>query len=138
MSSTDGVSGRDRVSDHQVVSNGDVRGDFPSHRRPSRRVIVTSGANGGRVVIIRTAKDRRDAVTERVVVRFEGDGSGAAELSWGQQEIWSAIQEKGNSLPFCGVRALSPGQTVADVAAGPRFIMSRHQSLRTRLRLDPD
>jgi len=77
-------------------------------------------------------------VTERVVVRFEGDGSGVAELSWGQQEIWSAIQEKGNSLPFCGVRALSPGQTVADVAAGLRFIMSRHQSLRTRLRLDPD
>lgn len=77
-------------------------------------------------------------MTERVVVRFEGDGSGVAELSWGQQEIWSAIQDKGNSLPFCGVRALPPGQTVADVAAGLRFIMSRHQSLRTRLRLDLD
>lgn len=75
-------------------------------------------------------------MTERVIVRFEGDGSGVAELSWGQQEIWSAIQDKGDSLPFCVVRALPPGQTVADVAAGLRFIMSRHQSLRTRLRLD--
>lgn len=75
-------------------------------------------------------------MTERVIVRFEGDGSGVAELSWGQQEIWSAIADKGDSLPFCGVRALPPGQTVADVAAGLRFIMSRHQSLRTRLLLD--
>jgi hypothetical protein len=56
----------------------------------------------------------------------------------GEHEIWSAIQDKGNSLPFCRVRALPPGQTVADVAAGLRFIMSRHQSLRTRLRLDLD
>jgi Condensation domain len=77
-------------------------------------------------------------VTERVIVRFEGDGSGVGELSWGQREIWSAMQDKGDSLPFCGVRALPPGQTVADVAAGLRFIMSRHQSLRTRLRLDLD
>ena len=77
-------------------------------------------------------------MTERVVVRFEGEGSGVAELSWGQHEIWAAIQDKGNSLPFCRVRALPPGQTVADVAAGLRFIMSRHQSLRTRLRLDLD
>lgn len=77
-------------------------------------------------------------MTESVVVRFEGDGSGAAELSWGQLEIWSAMQDKGSSLPLSDVRALPPGQTVADVAARLRFIMSRHQSLRTRLRLDPD
>jgi hypothetical protein len=77
-------------------------------------------------------------MAERVLVPFEGEGAGLAELSWGQQQIWSAIQDKGNSLPFCGVRALPPGQTVADVAAGLSFIMSRHQSLRTRLRFGND
>ena len=76
-------------------------------------------------------------MTENVVVQFAGDGSGVAELSWGQQEIWSVIQAKGNSLPMGGARALPPGQTVADVAAGLRHIMSRHQALRTRLRFGP-
>jgi hypothetical protein len=75
-------------------------------------------------------------VTDTVMVRFEGDGSGVAELSWGQHEIWCVMRDKGGFLPIGGVRELPPGQTVADVAAGLRFIMSRHQSLRTRLRWD--
>jgi hypothetical protein len=77
-------------------------------------------------------------MTGNVVVQFAGDGSGVAELSWGQQQIWSVMQAKGSSLPLGGARALPPGQTVADVAAGLRFIMSRHQALRTRLRFGPD
>jgi hypothetical protein len=76
-------------------------------------------------------------VTDTVIVRFEGAGSGVAELSWGQHEIWQVMLDKGDSLPIGGVRALPPLQTVADVAAGLRFAMSRHQSLRTRLRLVP-
>ena len=77
-------------------------------------------------------------MTDTVMVRFEGDGSGVAELSWGQYEIWCVIRDKNDFLPIGGVRALPPGQTVADVAAGLRFIMSRHQSLRTRLRWAPE
>ena len=77
-------------------------------------------------------------MTDKVVVQFAGDGSGVAELSWGQEQIWSVIQEKGNSLPMGGARALPPDQTVADVAAGLSFIMSRHQALRTRLRFSLD
>jgi hypothetical protein len=88
--------------------------------------------------IIRTAGGGRNAVTDRVIVHFEGDGSGVAELSWGQFEIWSVMRDKGNSLPIGGFRALPPGQTVTDVAAGLRFVMGRHQSLRTTLRFDPD
>lgn len=76
-------------------------------------------------------------MADRVIVQFEGDGSGVAELSWGQAEIWSVMQDKGDSLPMGGARALPPGQTVADVAAGLAYIMSRHQALRTRLRFDP-
>ncbi len=73
-------------------------------------------------------------MTDKVVVHFAGDGSGIAELSWGQQEIWYVMQDKGDSLSMGGARALPPGQTVADVAAGLSFIMSRHQALRTMLR----
>jgi hypothetical protein len=76
-------------------------------------------------------------VKDTVIVRFEGDGSGVAELTWGQHEIWRVMRDKSDSLPIGGVRVLRPGQTVADVAAGLRFLMSRHQSLRTRLRLVP-
>jgi hypothetical protein len=83
-------------------------------------------------------KAGRDAVINSVIVRFEGDGSGVAQLSWGQEEIWSVIREKGDSLPMGGVRTLPPGQTVADVVTGLSYIMSRHQSLRTRLDFDPD
>ena len=74
-------------------------------------------------------------MTDTVIVRFEGPGSGVEELSWGQHEIWQVMADKGDSLPIGGVRALPPGQTVADVAAGLGFVMARHQSLRTRLRL---
>ena len=77
-------------------------------------------------------------MANRVIVQFEGDGSGVAELSWGQAVIWSVMQDKAGSLPMGGVRALPAGQTVADVAAGLSFILSRHQALRTRLRFDPD
>ena len=76
-------------------------------------------------------------MTDKVVVHFAGDGSGIAELSWGQQEIWNVMQDKGDSLSMGGARALPPGQTVADVAAGLSFIMSRHQALRTMLRFGP-
>jgi hypothetical protein len=76
-------------------------------------------------------------VTDRVIVRFAGDGSGVAELSWGQREMWAVIQTTGDPLPMGGARSLPPGQTVADIAAGLCFIMSRHQSLRTTLRFRP-
>jgi hypothetical protein len=89
-------------------------------------------------VLSAAAEGGRNAVTQRVLVQFEGDGSGVAELSWGQAEIWSVMQDKASSLSMGGARVLPPGQTVADVAAGLAFIMGRHQSLRTRLRFAPD
>lgn len=33
-------------------------------------------------------------MTDTVIVRFEGDGSGVAELSWGHHEIWCVIRDK--------------------------------------------
>jgi hypothetical protein len=93
--------------------------------------------NNDPIGIIRTGEGERNVMTEKVIVRFAGNGSGVSELSWGQAEIWSVMRSKGNSLPMGGPRPLPPGQTVADVAAGLSFIMSRHQSLRTTLRERP-
>jgi hypothetical protein len=71
---------------------------------------------------------------ERILVPFAGAGSGVAELSWGQREIWHAMVNQGSWFPLGGVKPLPPGSTVADVAATLAFIMSRFQTARTRLR----
>jgi hypothetical protein len=74
----------------------------------------------------------------RIMVDFAGDGAGAGELSWGQRENWHRIVEEQIWAPLGGADPLPPGATVGDVAAALRYLMSRHQSLRTRLRLDGD
>jgi Condensation domain len=74
----------------------------------------------------------------RILVPFAGDGSGTGELSWGQQEMWGAISRRGSSLAIGGVLPLPTGKTLQDIAAELRFIMSRHQSLRTRLAFGAD
>lgn len=74
-------------------------------------------------------------MVERILVPFEGEGAGIGELSWGQQEIWLAMTHQRHSLPIGGALPLPEGKTVAGVAADLGFAVSRHQSLRTRLRL---
>ncbi|HEX9335812.1 MAG TPA: condensation domain-containing protein, partial [Pseudonocardiaceae bacterium] len=73
-----------------------------------------------------------------VMVPFHGDGAGVAELTWGQREIWAAMRTQRSRLPIGGVVPLPAGRDVDAVAAALRFTMSRHQSLRTRLRFEPD
>jgi hypothetical protein len=77
-------------------------------------------------------------MAERIFVSFEGDGSGVDELSWGQRAIWNQMRMQGSSLSMGGARPLAAGTTVGDVAASARFVIGRHQSLRTRLRFEPD
>ncbi|MET7419847.1 condensation domain-containing protein [Dactylosporangium sp. NPDC005555] len=78
-----------------------------------------------------------EALAERVVVRFEGDGAGEGPLSWGQAENWAAILRQKTWLPLGGVQPLAAGTTVDRVAGELRYLLSRFPSLRTRLRL-PD
>ncbi|MBM7773727.1 hypothetical protein JOD54_003931 [Actinokineospora baliensis] len=70
---------------------------------------------------------------ERVPVPFHGDGSGEAELTWGQIGIWQAIARSGESRTMGGAIALPPGVEVEQVVATLRSAVSRHQALRTRL-----
>ena len=73
-----------------------------------------------------------------MMVPFHGDGAGVAELSWGQREIWAAIKTQQSWIPIGGVGPLPPGQDIDFFVAALGFMVSRHQSLRTRLRFEPD
>src|ERR1035438_3404578 len=77
-------------------------------------------------------------MADRILVPFEGEGSGTAELSWGQREMWRAIERRGSSLAIGGVVPLPAGTTAEGAAGACRSVLSRHQSLRTRLLLDGD
>jgi hypothetical protein len=77
-------------------------------------------------------------VISRAVVAFSAEGDGEGPLSWGQQDIWGAMTRYGYAMPLGGIKPLAPGTAVADVAAELRYLMSRYQVMRTRLRYQPD
>lgn len=79
-----------------------------------------------------------ERIAERIVVPFAGDGAGEAELTWGQIGLWQSIEASGMSKTVFHVDEVAQGTTVADVADRLRFVMGRHQALRTRLVLRPD
>ena len=71
-----------------------------------------------------------------VLVPFEGEGSGISDLTWGQREILRGVRVQGRWMPIGGATALPPGVSVDDITASVKFILRRHQSLRTRLVFD--
>ncbi|WP_327003911.1 condensation domain-containing protein [Dactylosporangium sp. NBC_01737] len=73
-----------------------------------------------------------------IPVAFAGEGSGEDELSWGQREIWQALVEQKTWMPIGGAQPLPAGTTVQDMQERLRYLMSRYQSMRTRLRFEPD
>jgi hypothetical protein len=77
-------------------------------------------------------------LVERIAVPFAGEGSGAGQLSWGQQSIWKEMAAAGNSLAMTAVRELEPGATIDRYVDEYRFYLSRYQSMRTLLRFAPD
>lgn len=77
-------------------------------------------------------------MSHRVTVRFEGGGSGVEELSWGQRELWEAMRRQQSWMPMGYALPVPAGTTVDDAVAQLRFMMGRYQSMRTRVRRDPD
>jgi Condensation domain len=73
---------------------------------------------------------------EQILVPFSGNGSGVAELTWGQQRIWTAMRFGGRSLNMGAAIPLPPDTTIEQLAAMLRFLVSRHQSLRTLWSVD--
>jgi Condensation domain len=78
------------------------------------------------------------AVTTKIRVSFAGQGSGTAELSWGQQTVWRGIEDRGSPIILAAFEALPACTALEDEARKLEFIMSRNQSLRTRLDFPPD
>jgi hypothetical protein len=72
-------------------------------------------------------------VVDRIPVPFAGSGAGEADLTWGQIGLWQSIEASGKSKAVFHVGEVEQGTTVDDVAERLRFMVSRHQSLRTRL-----
>jgi hypothetical protein len=78
-------------------------------------------------------------MADRIVVAFSADDDGGAdELSWGQHSIWQSMTAAGSSLPVGAAVAVPPGVTVAGSAMVLRFVMNRHQSLRTHVVVGAD
>lgn len=75
-------------------------------------------------------------MVERILVPFaanDGDGPGEDVLSWGQRSIWDSMTNAGSALPVGDFVAVPPGMSVDTVVAGLRYVMSRHESLRTHV-----
>jgi Condensation domain len=75
---------------------------------------------------------------DQVLIHFAGEGSGVAELTWGQRELWGAMQRQGTWMPLPIREPLPAGTTVEDMAEWLRYVMSRHQTIRTKLAYRPD
>jgi hypothetical protein len=75
---------------------------------------------------------------QEVIVAFHGEGRGTGELTWGQREIWQTMRRTGHTMNIGGAMELSAGTTVAEIVRVLKFLVSRHQALRTRLHLRPE
>ncbi len=73
-----------------------------------------------------------------VTIRFAGTGSGEAPLTWSQVDHWQANQAVGQSSTFGGSFAMPASSTLPEIVEMLRFMLSRHQALRTTLRFDSD
>jgi hypothetical protein len=75
-------------------------------------------------------------MVDQVVVAFEGEGEGVGSLTWSQMGFWQSIEGSGDSRTVGGVTPLPPGIKIEAVTGMLRFVMNRHQVLRTRLVFD--
>jgi hypothetical protein len=73
-----------------------------------------------------------------ILVPFEGDGAGDGELTWGQWTVWRMMERFGSPFMIGGAMRLEAGATLDGLVRLLAFIVSRHQSLRTRIRIGPD
>ncbi|MFI5908762.1 condensation domain-containing protein [Dactylosporangium sp. NPDC051541] len=73
-----------------------------------------------------------------IPVDFAGEGEGEDVLSWGQREIWQAFVEQETWMPIGGTVPLPAGHTLDESVERLRYLMSRYQSMRTKLVFEED
>jgi hypothetical protein len=64
-------------------------------------------------------------MADTVRVRFQGEGTGEGELSWGQKTAWRGVLGRGSAIWLVGKFDVPEGQTVEDIADGVSFLMTR-------------
>jgi hypothetical protein len=77
-------------------------------------------------------------VMRHVGVPFAGAGAGTAPMTWAQLGIWKTMVRTGINMNIGGTVPMPPGTTVEEMQTLLRYLVTRHQSLRTRLRFTPD
>lgn len=78
-------------------------------------------------------------MAQQIVVTFQGEGSGVEHLTWAQWSSWASMVHGGGTVEWTGgTMPLEAGRTTEDIATLLKFIMSRHQALRTRFLLADD
>ena len=78
------------------------------------------------------------STTSRILVPFHGEGAGAGPLTWAQLGIWQTMARTGMSMNIGGTFPIEAGTPVEAMTRLLRYVVSRHQALRTRLRFGPD
>lgn len=73
-----------------------------------------------------------------IMVPFAGEGSGTEDLTWAQWGVWRAMQGFDSPFMVGGTMKLEEGTTLDHLRHLLAFIVSRHESLRTRIRTGPD
>src|SRR4051794_27503085 len=106
----------------------DARGIGVSGRDPALRRHLVSSLNG--------LSGRGGGVAQRIRVVFDGCDSGVAELNWGQLAHWRNAGLSGITESAGGMMKLAEGTTVDDIVKLLRYIVTRHQALRTRIFAD--
>jgi hypothetical protein len=75
-------------------------------------------------------------MTDEIRVAFAGERSGVFDLTWGQRDSWRMMERTGVSMCVGGIEELAPDTSVEDVVATTRFVLERHEALRSLLRFD--
>src|SRR5450755_3009873 len=121
---------------HRILSHGTLSQAWPVVS-PSRRsrTGICSAHLAWKPQLKRGVKR---VMTDQVFVPFEGEDSGSADLTWGQWDMWPRMRMLKSSMSVGGWIPLPGGTTVSDVAGDLRFLICRHQALRTRLAFTGD
>ncbi len=82
------------------------------------------------------AKVAGSSVAQRITITFDDCDSGIAELTRGQLSHWWNVGLSGITESAGGMTKLAAGTTVDDIVRLLRYVMNRHQALRTRIFAD--
>jgi len=75
-------------------------------------------------------------MAQRIPVGFYGFDSGVEDVTWAQRTHWHNAEISGVTETAGGMMKLAEGTTVDDIVKLLRYLMSRHQALRTRIFVD--